>query len=228
MDIAYRRNVLDALRAEIEDARTTIPLTRETLSLTAEREAGRIAGNIPDMAQFVARHPRMLQMPARPIPQDREVLIGAVLRRDARRFILQDCADVVDAIHVAQFEGRRWALMTSFADLSLSLFANRPELAGDYPVDVARDRLASLELVEWPDRDGMTNLLRGVVAQLEVVLRDSGENPILRGDHPDIPTTQTVYEAIWDVLELDERDPGAFYGALREESAELPSAPAPR
>jgi hypothetical protein len=228
MDIAYRRDVLDALRAEIDYVRTTIPLTHETLRLAAEREAGRIAGNIPDMAQFVARHPRMLQMSARPIPLDRDVSIGAVLRRDARRFILQECADVVDEVHVDQFKGRRWTLMTSLADMSLALFENRPDLAEDYPVEAARDRLASLELVDWPDRDGMTNLLRSIAAQLETILRDSGENPILRGDHPDIPTTSTVFEAIWDVIALDERDQGAFYGALQEEAAELSSAPAPR
>jgi hypothetical protein len=228
MDIAYRRQVLDALCAEIDYERTTIPLTHEALRLAAEREASRIAGNIPDMAQFVARYPRMLQMTARAIPQDREMSLGAVLRRDARRWMTQDCADIVDDVHVGQFKGRRWALMTSLAELSLGLFENRPDWAGDYPVEAARDRLASLELVEWPDRDGMTILLRGIAAHLESMLRESGENPVLSGDHPDLPATTTVFEAIWDVIELDERDHGAFYSALRDEAAELQSAPTPR
>jgi hypothetical protein len=223
MDIAYRRDVLDALRADIDYERKTIPLTRETLRLVAERQAVSTAGNITDLAQFVARNPLMLHMTARPFPADRDLTIGAVLRRDARRFIVQECADIVDAIHVSQFKGRRWMLMTSFADMSLALFENRPDLAGNFPVEAARDRLAEFELIDWPDRDGMTNLLRGIAVQLEAILRDSGENPFLRGD-----STHTVFEAIWDMLDLDERDHGAFYGALRDEAAELHSAPAPR
>lgn len=220
VEIAYRRQMVDALRAEIGYEQRSIPVTRESLRLAAEREAGRIAGNIPDMARFVAEYPRMLQMTARPIPQGQEVSLGAVLRRDAKRWIAQDCEDILDFVHVGQFKGRRWALMTSLAELSLSLFENRPELSGDYPVDAARERLSSLELVDWPDRDGMTYLLRGIAAQLEDILRESGENPILSRSHGDVPTTLEVFEAIWDIVELDERDPGAFYSALREEWSE--------
>lgn len=228
MDVAHRREVLDELRREIDYARTTIPLTREALILAADRAARRFAGNIVDLPKFIAENPGMLQIKAPETSRTSGLTIAGTMRRDALCWILKNSDDIVDAVHVGQFEGRRWALMKELADLALGLLENREDLAGEYPVEAARRQLDSLELVEWPDRDALANLLQGVNAQLEDILVYSGENPILRGDHPDLPATSTVFEAIWDILDLNDRDPGAFYGCLRNEAAHVGDAPAPR
>lgn len=226
MDVAYRREVLDELRSELDYMNTTIPVPREVLLLAADRAARRFAGNIANVPKFMAENPGMLQMKVSRGVGGPETTIAGAMRRDAVRWILQSSEDIVDAVHTSQFQGRRWALMEELADLALGLFENRPDLAGDYPVEAARAHLDSLELVDWPDRDTLTNLLRGINEQLQDILLHSGENPILNGDHPDLPATSTAFEAIWDILELNDRDPGAFYGSLRGEAASLVAGPA--
>lgn len=227
MTAEYMTHMSYALRREIaeaaEDGKALV--TREALRLACDKHASAYARSLKDVGAFISEHPEVLEQPARRFTEDRTPSFGWAARVQIGRFVAQNCDEIVATLHEAQYEGRRWEMMERVADLSLRLLENRPDLAGDYPVENARDRLGTLELSDWPDRDSMTGLLKGLAWRLELILRESGEDPLLTDD--EIPTTSDLFNVVWDMIELDERDHGAFYAALREEWSSRNSAPAP-